>query len=156
MKSMDTCSACHGRKVLRNGAGNPVLCPLCNGVGKTEPPYDRLPFFYVIDETITLAVSATNTNALSIEPRADFEWAWLIANSTGIFNTRLTDASGRTYQNAAVNNVNQWGTAQLPFPLVSPIVLSMRTALNYELNDDSGADNTIQLVLAGYELYPLS
>ncbi len=152
---MNTCAGCHGRRILPNSAGNPVVCPLCNGTGKMEPLYDRLPYYYVINEV--LLALGTIRRALSIEPIADFEWVWLMANSTGAYTTQLTDgSSGRQYQNLPVNNVNQWGTAQNPFPLVAPTVLKMRDTLNYVLVDTSGGGNTIQLVLAGYQLFPLA
>ncbi len=157
MKPMEICRACHGRRILPNQrTGEPCVCPLCGGQGKTEPLYDRLPFWYRIQATIVAALG-TIAGALPIEPRADFEWVWLMASASGgVFSTRLTDASGRTYENNAINSENQWGTAQRPFPLIAPIVLKMRTALNFILVDRSNnPNNVIQLVLAGYELYPL-
>jgi hypothetical protein len=135
--------------------GDPVPCPLCNGTGKMAA-FDRLWFSYLINETIAAALG-TNLGSLRIEPRADFEWVACIGSSTGgVWSTQLTDASGRTYQNLAVNSENQWGTAQRPFWLQAPIVLPMRSAVNYVLVDRSAnVNNAIQLVLSGFELYPI-
>ncbi|MEE9235110.1 MAG: hypothetical protein V3U28_06715 [Candidatus Acidoferrales bacterium] len=143
--------------MLRNDkTGDPAKCPLCEGMGKREPFFDRLPFWYPFDATIVLA-SGSFAGSLRIEPRADFEWWWLMATATtGVFSTRMTDASGRTYENDRVNSENQWGTAQRPFPLVAPMILKMRTSLNFDLADRSAvAGNVIQLALGGFELYPL-
>lgn len=152
------CPACAGRRVLPNArTGQPCACPICNGTGLVEPLYDRLPFWYVINETI-LAALGTNNGSLRCEARADFEWVWLTHSaSTGVFSTQMTDAGGRVFQSAAVNSENQWGTAQRPFPLIAPCILKARTGLNYVLTDRSAAPgNVIQLALSGYELYALS
>ena len=124
MKPMNICRGCHGRLMLPNTrTGSLETCPLCGGIGKTEPLYDRLPFWYRIQAT-TVAALGTIAGSLPIEPRADFEWVWLMASASGgVFSTQLTDASGRTYENAAINSENQWGTAQRPFPLIAPILL---------------------------------
>ena len=138
--------------------GKAQTCPVCEGSGRAEPNYLRLPFWYIINPAtvgqVYVAASTAVTGALQIEPRADFEWVWLAATATSAsFTTEFTDASGRTYQNLPVNSANQWGTAQLPFALIVPVVLPMRTALNYRITDTSGQNNTIQLALIGYELY---
>lgn len=150
------CQTCGGTGVINVG-GKGQVCPVCEGTGKTEPQYLRLPFWYIINPAtvgqVYVAASTAVTGALQIEPRADFEWVWLAATSTSTFTSEFTDASGRTYQNLPVNNLNQWGTAQLPFALIVPVVLPMRTALNYKITDTSTQNNTIQLALIGYELY---
>lgn len=150
---MEKCPACKGSRVVPNAkTGSPETCPICAGSGKVEPAYLRLPFWYIILQVLTASQVLNST--LNIEPRADFEWVWLAATSTGIFRTELFDASGRAYQSEGVDNANQWGTAQNPFPLVVPVVLSMRSAINYRLTERSVAGNTVQLALIGYELYP--
>lgn len=164
---MNTCPACHGRRWMPNSkTGEPCECPICYGNGVREPPYDRLPFWYVINVNngVALGANASIDGALQIEPRADFEAVAFVATSTGIFRTSLRDASGRTYQNdgariagaaALVDNANQWGTAQDPFYFLAPFILPMRTNLQHTFEDTSGAPNTIQAALAGFELYPL-
>lgn len=146
------CPGCNGRRLLKNNQGNPVVCPLCEGSGKMDN-YIRMPRWYVINATPT-AAAPTVTGALAIEAIADFELIWLMATQAGQFTTLLTDASGRSWQNLAVNNANQWGTAQRPFPMIAPLVLKAQTSLQWEITDTSGVTpNAVQLALAGFDLY---
>lgn len=146
------CPGCKGRRLLKNNAGNPVVCPLCEGSGKIDN-YIRMPRWYLINATPTAAAPTVN-GALAIEAIADFELIWLMATQAGQFTTSLTDASGRAWQNLAVNNANQWGTAQRPFPMLAPLVLKAQTSLNWQIIDTSGVlPNAIQLALAGFDLY---
>lgn len=158
MKNYRVCPACNGRMVLQNTrSGAPEVCPLCNGTGKVEPPVERLPFYYIINETLAAPNGSQNAAALAIQDR-DFELIWLAATSSGgVFQTELTDgATGRAFQNNPVNSLNQWGTAQRPFPLIAPIVLPARSTLQYRLTNQSGNANVLQLALLGYDLYPLA
>lgn len=156
MADVVQCPSCQGLGRTPNAlTGEPMSCPVCDGAGVTEPPYERLPFWYIID-AIMPAGTGIITGSLTIEPRADFEWVFLSATHVGTFQTEFTDASGRTYQNAPVNDANQWGTAQRLLPLIAPVKLKMRSALNWRLTDTSGAlPHTVQLALIGNELYPL-
>lgn len=151
MPKLMTCPGCHGRRMAENSNGQLQACPLCNGQGVMEPLYDRLPFWYPVNAVV--GVGATVNTALNIEPRADFEVHCLMATFTNPFTTLMTDASGRTYQNAAVNNANQWGTNVAPFYFLAPFVLPMRTSVNFAFFSALGS--TIQGALHGAELYPL-
>lgn len=155
VQTSNQCPACAGRRVMYNAkTGNPVTCPLCEGEGKREN-YQRLPRWYIINATIVLALG-TLQGALAIDAMADFELIWLMrTSSTGVFTTQLQDASGRTWQNLPVNDLNMFGTAAAPFPVgLSPVVLRAQTSLLWTLVDTSGvAGNAIQLALSGYDLY---
>lgn len=158
MATMQACQVCNGSGVV-SVAGKPFACPVCEGARVQEPSYLRLPFWYIVNPAsagqVFISANGTVRGALQIEPRADFECVWLAATATSAsFTTELTDASGRTYQNLPVNSANQWGTAQLPFALIVPVIFPMRTAINYTIVDTSGSSNTIQLAFIGYELYP--
>lgn len=149
------CPGCAGRRVVYNAkTGNPVECPLCDGEGK-RVNYQRLPRWYIINATIVAALG-TLQGALAIDAMADFELIWLCrTSSTGVFTTAFQDASGRTWQNLPVNDLNMFGTAERPFPVgLSPVVLRAQTSLLWTLVDTSGvAGNAIQLALVGYDLY---
>ena len=146
------CPGCNGRRLLKNNQGNPVVCPLCEGSGKMDN-YIRMPRWYVINATPT-AVALAVTGALAIEAIADFELIWLTATKGGQFTTSLIDASGRAWQNLPVNNLNQWGTAERPMPLIAPLVLKAQTSLQWTVTDTSGVlPNEVQLALAGFDLY---
>lgn len=152
--AMQTCPACQGRRLVPNvRTGSQEICPMCNGAGRVEPEYERRYFIYLLDKVLTASQDVSVT--LNIQARAAFEWIWLAASKTGAFQTRISDSSGREFDSDLVNDVNQWGTAQLPFALVVPHLLRAQTNLSFRLKDTSAAANTVQLALIGYELYPV-
>ena len=153
MPNYQQCHACQGRGLVGAGTQFAAACPVCGGSGMTEPPYHEAPYFYVVNRVLT--ASQRITDVLRIDARADFKWVWAMATQTGTFRTRIKDSSGRNYDNAPVNNANQWGTAQLPLAFIVPVRLLAQSSLEFELEDTSVAGNTVQLVLAGYELIPI-
>jgi hypothetical protein len=81
----------------------------------------------------------------------------LVAVSTGSFTVQMYDGStGRLLQAFPVNNVNVFGTIQLPNLLIDPFVLPPSASLVLKVVDTSGGANTIQISLVGYRHYDLS
>lgn len=118
------------------------------------PPPLRVPFEYVVN-----AVVPANGNvpvSLQIQQDADFEWVFRIASRTDPRVTvDVTDgATGRKYTLVPVNIDNFAGTAQLPFPLVEPFIIARATSIGFAFQDSSAAQNTVQLILSGYKLFP--
>ena len=154
------CPQCHGRKITPTPGGNLwQICPVCGGTGSTAAQTKPMPFSYVINPTSQgqtyVAASSQVQGALQIDPKADFRLRKIIFTSTGAFTVQFTDSSGRTWQNLPINSANFGGTAQLPFWVTAPIVLAARTVLNWVVVDTSTANNTIQITLAGEDLYPI-
>lgn len=157
------CPGCNGRRLLSNAQGNPVTCPLCEGTGKMEPNYIRMPRWYPAggSSSITLTGGAPgpqNAQVTTIDATAPFEVVWLVSTQGGIFDEQISDQSGRPWQTPAtfIPNVNRWGTAQNPFPLVAPVIVPARANLNHLFRDQSsagGAGNIIQPCFIGFELY---
>lgn len=124
------------------------------------PPL-RIPFDYVINAIVAANAGqaggpAANIQVLQIQQDADFEWIFTVGTSTspsGDINMQ-DGATGRALMSAPVNFANFFGTAQLPFPLVEPYIIARSTAVNFTFRDASGAQNTVQLVLRGYKLFP--
>jgi hypothetical protein len=130
---------------------------------KTPPvlPPLRIPFDYVIN-----AVVPANSGqpggpgglnvSLQIQQDADFEWVFTVGTRTSpLADVDIKDgATGRSLNSAPVNVDNFFGTAQLPFPLVEPYIIARSTAINFVFRESSGVQNTIQLVLRGYKLFP--
>lgn len=151
-----TCPACQGRGVIANPMQRGMqVCPLCGGSGVKQAQPFRVPFWYVLPNAVLTANQAGLTITQSIDQDADFEWIWIMANSTGTWSVTLTDPStGRQLSSAAVNGENFAGTAQLPAVLVEPYIWARSTVMKAVFNDRSGGGNTVQLVLGGYKLYP--
>jgi hypothetical protein len=124
---------------------------------KTPPvlPPLRIPFDYVVNAVVP-ANSPGFPVSLQIQQDADFEWVFTVGTSTSpLGDVSVEDgATGRKLNSAAVNFPNFFGTAQLPFPLVEPYVIARSTSLNFTFRDTSAAQNTVQLVLRGYKLFP--
>ena len=154
--SNGVCPACQGRGVLANPSARQMqVCPLCGGTGQKQQQPFMVPYWYVLPNAVLTALQTGINVTQTTDQDADFEWIWIMANSTGIYSVQLTDPStGRQLSNAPVNGENFAGTAQLPFPLVEPYVWARATVIKATFNDRSNAGNTVQIVLGGYKLYP--
>lgn len=110
-------------------------------------------FWYPINPPALTSLQQNVQANVVIDNDADFEWRWIIANSTGIFSVTLTDRfTARPLMPSAINGENIAGTAQLPFILPKPYILRRTSTIQAAFNDRSAAGNTIQFCLAGYKL----
>lgn len=152
-----TCKSCAGRGLVTNAARQAQTCPNCSGSGVQAQKVYRVFYDYTFP-TVALTASQSGVGAvLQIQFDSDFEWIWLVSTQTGAYSVQLQDGStGRMLSNAPINNANFAGTAQLPFPLVEPYLLARSTSLNATFNDLSGSNNSVQLTLRGYKLFPQS
>lgn len=142
-----TCKTCGGQKQIRVG-NQVVACPVCGGTGKE--PEQGLPFAY--EGNITLVANAAGLLTINITDHA-FRWDLAAAVSTGVFTSRVMDGKNkRPFSNQQIHNQNFWGTAQNPFPLLTPYVFPKRGSILIEVTDISGAGNTIRVTLHGIEL----
>ena len=84
-----------------------------------------------------------------------FRWLFAVASSTGTFTCQIYD-QGRSYymSPSPLNSSCEWGTALAPMPLLTPYVFQQNTQVQFTVKDTSGANNTIQLVLIGYQIVP--
>ena len=139
---------------------------MCDGTGATQLTPARIPVWYNVP-TQAIAPTATVPFTLQINQNADFEWVFTMATWTSaLLNVSLTDgATGRAITQAQ-NTQNQSGVgvcpinlfagpnAGLPFPLLEPYVLARATSVQFYFTDLSGATNTLNLVLQGFQLVP--
>jgi len=126
-------------------------------------PYSNSPnenYLYRIPITVATAgqtylAANTTVNIPYQVVNFPFRWLFAVASSTGTFTTLIYDV-GRVYylSPSALNNVNEWGTAQLPMPLLTPYTFQQNTQVQFTVTDTSGANNTIQLVLIGHQIVP--
>ncbi len=101
-----------------------------------------------------LGAGLSTTVGIVIDADADFQAIWLIANSTGAFNARFGDAAtGRYFMSGLIANVNLFGTALAPFPMLPPYVFKRQGSITIDLTDTSAAPNTIQIVFSGKKIF---
>jgi hypothetical protein len=114
----------------------------------------RVPFDYVVDAVVPL--NAALIVVRQFDEDADFEWVFTVATATSpLLTVELTDvATGRLLMSNPINLPNFAGTAQLPWPMVEPYVIARSSSLRFRFVDASGGQNTVQIVLRGYKLYP--
>ena len=163
MANNNQCPVCQGNRVVESSRTGVVqVCPLCNATGRAEPQVNRALKTYVFGNAseFTLAAGAPGVAqalTLIIDGQYDFEVVFLVATSTGTFQSRISDNVPRNWESAGIwiNNANRWGTAQRPFPMVARVIFNARDVLTGEFRDTSGALNTVQACLVGYELQPM-
>lgn len=103
---------------------------------------------------VVVAGNAALTTQIVINQDADFMAFWLISNSSGGFNCRFGDAGrGWYFMSGLIANVNLFGTALLPFPMLPPYTFKAQGAITIDLVDTSGAPNTIQIVFSGKKIF---
>jgi hypothetical protein len=130
------------------------MCPLCDGTGFWDN-FKREAKSYAINTTIAAALG-TNRGALAFDD-IDFELLQLMGNSNGgVWSTQLQDANGRFWSNLPINSENMFGTAERPFPVgLAPLYIDRKAIINFVATDRSNnANNAIQMVFAGYDLFP--
>lgn len=83
----------------------------------------------------------------------DFVWVWKIAQSTGAFQCTVKDSGNSfNFMNGYVHSANFWGTGSAPSPMLVPYRFKRQSVVVLSLQDLSGASNTVNLLLDGYQL----
>jgi hypothetical protein len=117
------------------------------------PGVQDLLYWYPILPPQLTALQQNVFASVAIQNDAEFEWRWIIGNSTGLFSVTFTDGyTTRPLSLSPINGENTMGSAKLPFIMPKPYVLHRTSTVNALFNDRSGAANTIQLCLVGYKL----
>jgi hypothetical protein len=144
------CKFCQGKGAVQYAQNlPPAVCPVCGGSSVQEDPG----LFYVYELTFALAGNAANQqNSVQIKARS-FRWMFAIATFTGVFTTQLSDGSSqRQFSNQQVHVNNLFGTAQNPFPLLTPYVFKKLGTIQAISSDLSGGANNIRIAFAGVEI----
>ncbi len=145
------CKFCQGKGVVQyNPSMAPVACPVCGGTGVAEDPG----LFFVYELTIALNANQLLNPGPSLNIlNNDFKWMFAMAVGTGAFAVQLSDGSTqRQFSNQLVHVNNLFGTAQNPFPLLTPYVFKKKGQIQASIQDLSGAGNSVRLAFAGVEL----
>jgi hypothetical protein len=129
--------------------------PLTHNERKQMQNGEMIELFYnYANPPVTLQALLQTTLSIVIDADADFQAIWLIANSTGPFNCRFGDAStGRYFMSGLINNVNLFGTAQAPFPMLPPYVFKRQGSITIDLVNAVAGPNVIQVVFSGKKIF---
>lgn len=122
------------------------------------PQDNVLPYFYSLSNTVrggnAIAANATVQNSIKVTADAAFVAMTVRGVVLGDLSIFLrTDSSDRQLMNQAVHSSAFLGTGQRPAPLHKPFLIPANTTLSFDLTDLSGAQNEIQLTLAGFKVY---
>jgi hypothetical protein len=159
------CPSCHGQGVLRGAGGWNQQCPNCGGSGSRDTSSRR--FFDYVFPTVLMTPGQVNvTQTLELMGDVPFEIYWIVASSilangnAGLWSVYVLDSTGYPWtpsQQTPVFGECFAGTAQLPFRLPEPYTLAKNASLQgifTERSNVGGQNNTLQLVMRGYKLYP--
>jgi len=105
-------------------------------------------FDYVLNVSLTASQRLDN-QPLPLQGDAPFAVRALVATSTGSFRLRIKTPQNDYMSNELVNSPNIVGTGQFPAPVFPEIVFPRTGVISVDLEDTSGAPNTIQLVFKG-------
>ena len=115
----------------------------------------RLAWFqYTISPAAALAANSAPTFTIPIQADSYFLVRKLVSIQTGIFSARFSDTSrNANWQRNYIRNGSLFGTVNFPNIMRKPRLLAPNTVVTVELQELSGAGNTVQLVLEGVKQY---
>lgn len=146
---MTGCSFCSGKKVVTNPAHQLQQCPLCNGTGQDTS--GGIPFWY--DLEVALNALQVLQNQIITVVNGDFVLLFLMATSTGTFKIQFSDkGKNRPFSDIRVDSRNSFGTAQNPFPILTPYTFNKGGVIGIDLEDTSNANNTVRVSFFGITL----
>jgi hypothetical protein len=119
--------------------------------GSTLGPRDE-PFEYVKD--IILTALQVTTESIDLQPDADFiARALFIATSTGPFKIRWSDSRQYFTSSNRIDSRNLSSDGAAPYPIVPELPLPANGRIGIDIENLSGAGNTIQLVFRGVKRF---
>lgn len=115
-------------------------------------------FKYVAN--FAVGANGTQTQQIQIDSDADFQLINLIGSRDAVgLQVQITEggAGGLSWQSAAVNFDNFFGTAQLPFPFgLIPQLLPKKRVYVIQINNTTGGLLNAQVIFDGYKLFPIA
>jgi len=136
---------------------NPFAPPMDNGLNNASPlNYVDVDFTYPYDVVLT-ANQFLRDQTISTTNDADFAWrALVIATMTGAFNVRFADSQGYYLSNGMIASANLIGDAASPYPIFPEIIIPAGGRIGIDIQDTSGAGNTIELLCRGVKRYRIA
>jgi hypothetical protein len=134
-----------------NGPAGTQRCPMCEGSGTAFDP--GLFFTYEMGPVVVPGGGQVSNFSVQILDRS-FRWMLLAGVQTSpLYTVLIKDSRNkRPFSNQQVQSANIVGTAQNPFPLLTPFTFERRGSVLADFTDLSGAQNTIRLNFIGVEL----
>ena len=142
--------------MARNGI-NPYAPPVYNGIGQASVPagYRDVSFDYVYNPAV-LTANLVRQDQLSIDNDADFCWRAIVINAfTGIFAVRFSDSDWYWLSSARITNTNIQGDPASPYPWFPEVIIPAGGRIGIDIQDLSGAENTIQMLFRGVKRYAI-
>lgn len=135
---------------------NPMAPLVQNGLDQTAPQgWQDQSFDYPFNITLTGNQIADN-QIVPIYTYADFILrALIITVQTGAFSVQFTDGQGYQLSNGKINAFNLVGTPSDPFIFFPEVAYPAGGRIGINIQDTSGAGNTIQLLFRGVNRYRL-
>lgn len=113
-------------------------------------------FSYVYDVVLT-GNQFLRDQSISTTNDADFAWRGIVvAVSTGAFNIRFSDSQGFYLSNGMIASANLIGDAASPWPMFPEILIPAGGRIGVDIQDTSGAGNTIEIVCRGVKRYRIA
>jgi hypothetical protein len=135
---------------------NPQAPLVINGLNDGSPQgFQDQSFDYTYDVVLT-GNQFLRDQVVSIFTEADFAWRALIpATFTGVFSVRFTDGQGYYLSSGLIHVNNLTGTPADPWIVFPETVYPAGGRIGIDIQDLSGAGNTIQLLFRGVNRYRL-
>jgi len=128
-----------------------ALAPVgVQGVNDASPDgYMDWSFDYAYDVVLSANQVLIGANPVPIFSEADFCFRNLVFTSTGLFGLRLQDGQGYYLQSGFVYSTNYPNNPGDPWPWLPEVVYPASGRIWIDIEDLSGAPNTIQLKFGG-------
>jgi hypothetical protein len=131
-----TCSTCKGAKTIYDRNGQVQVCPMCEGIGEEFNPGRE--FTYELGPTVLPGGGTLQSQTVQVLNRP-FRWMMAVAVATFPFATQISDSRDlRPFSNQPVHSTNLWGTAQNPFPLLTPFKFNKSANILATITDLGG------------------
>jgi hypothetical protein len=129
---------------------NPYAPPVYNGLDAPKGPQD---FTYVYDGVIP-ANSLIN-DQVSTQLDADFRWMAVVVNTyTSINFTVRFSINGLYYLSSTLLQAAAYSSdPSAPWPIIGNLIVPAGARITVDLQDYSGAQNTVEILFRGMKLY---
>lgn len=136
---------------------NPYAPPAYNGLAGDYPNgWFDVNFDNVYEVTLD-ATQMLRDQQVAIDTDADFCWrAFQVVANEGTFSIRFSDSQGYYLSNGMLLSATFFqGTVQILWPIFPEIIIPAGGRIGIDIQDLSGAENTVQLVFRGVKRYSL-